>query len=158
MRDVRERLLVEIDKPRRAVETVRIDAPPYWVRVMFGVTRTFGKAVSNRSLPPRHALTDRDEEMLDRLGWSRPGTPCRPGCECRHVDFSRTWPYDTPTEELADALLTAFVSVYLRVEGQPIAVRRLPRPGVTRRLPIGTASARIRDASGVADPRRTDGP
>jgi hypothetical protein len=75
-------------------------------------------------VPPVGNDTARVHFSLVRLGWSVPGSVCRPWCANPHSAFQRVWADVAKPAVIATGLLQALAVACLRHEGEPIRVTR----------------------------------
>jgi len=86
----------------------------YTATLLFNHDAIVGEVVSNVLLPSEDALSPRQEDRLESLGWTQPD-------DMFHPFFHRTWSTQEESETIVRDLLTAFICVAELQEGQEVA-------------------------------------
>ena len=107
--------LREVDRARiHSYESLSVSAGPYDVALLFNRDAIIGEAASNVVLAPEDALSAKQEDRLESLGWARPD-------DLFHPRFHRTWFTEAASERIVRDLLTAFICMAELEEGAQVA-------------------------------------
>jgi hypothetical protein len=110
----------EVDRARaHSYEGLSVYVGPYLANALFNRDAIIGEVVSNVLLPSDYALSQRQEDRLESLGWSRPDRMYQPF-------FHRTWSTEVASESIVRDLLTGFICVAELEEGDQVGLSMRP--------------------------------
>lgn len=87
---------------------------PYLATLLFNRRAIVAEVVSNALLTPDDALSPKQEDRLESLGWARPD-------DMFHPFFHRAWSTEAESETIVRDLLAAFICVAKLEEGEQVA-------------------------------------
>ena len=105
----------EVDRARiHSYQSLSVYVGPYRATLLFNRDAIVGEVVSSVLLQADDALSPKQDDRMESLGWTPPD-------DTLHPFFHRTWSTEDASETIVRDLLTAFICVAELEEGEQVA-------------------------------------